>query len=252
MSARAIGVRAAALMTPLTLVTLGAVATSAVAESDLAATLRRLYPATRVSGIQPTPIPGLSAVHLGEHVAYVDRTGRYFLFGSLYDMQTQQDLTAAPRGDAAAIDFDALPIALAIRTVRGAGTRRVAVFADPDCPYCRTLEAALATLDDVTVYTFLHPVDALHPGARERAIAVWCAPDPAAAWATLMATGRVPAPAPCAHPIDAVLALGAQLALTGTPTLFAADGRRHVGTLAPDALARWLDGPSRPERDASR
>ena len=178
------------------LVAWAAVAAPALAQpaSELPATLKRLYPGTAFDAVASSPMPGLSEVVMGTNVAYVDGSGRYFLFGRLFDMQTQRDLTAERIEQLSAIDFGVLPLEAAIKSVRGTGSRILAVFSDPDCPHCRTLEHALATLDDVTVYTFLYPVEALHPGARDKAIAVWCAPDRPKAWSDLMLRGAAPPP----------------------------------------------------------
>lgn len=219
-------------------------ATTAVALAqpvgELPATLKRLYPGTAFDAIAASPVAGLSEVVMGTNVAYVDPSGRYFLFGRLFDMQNQRDLTAERMEQRSAIDFGALPLASAIKTVRGTGRRTLAVFSDPDCPHCRALERSLAELEDVTVYTFLYPVEALHPDARDKAIAVWCAPDRARAWSDLMTRGVVPAGAECTHPIDRIVALGSSLRILGTPTLFAGDGRRLVGAQSAAELDTWL------------
>ena len=219
-----------------------ATATVALAQpaSELPATLKRLYPGTAFDAVAASPVAGLSEVVMGTNVAYVDASGRYFLFGRLFDMQRQRDLTAERIEHLAAIDFGALPLEAAIKTVRGTGRRTLAVFSDPDCPHCRALEQTLAELQDVTLYTFPYPVEALHPGARDKAIAVWCAPDRARAWSDLMTRGVVPATGSCAHPIDRIVALGATLRILGTPTLFAGDGRRTVGAQPAAELDAWL------------
>jgi len=223
-----------------------ATATFAQSTNDLASALKQRYPGTAFDTLAATPVPGLSEVVMGTNVAYVDASGRYFLFGRLFDMQTQRDLTAERLDRLTAIEFGSLPLDAAITIVRGSGRRALAVFSDPDCPHCRALEEHLAALDDVTIHTFLFPVAALHPGAREKAIAVWCAPDRAKAWSALMRRGLEPAAADCAHPIDRIVALGASLRVQGTPTLFAADGRRLVGAQPAAEIDAWLraSGPS--------
>ena len=230
-------------------------ATAAVAlaqsASGLPTMLKRLYPGTAFDAIAASPIPGLSEVVMGTNVAYVDASGRYFLFGRLFDMQSQRDLTAERVEHLSAIDFGALPLDAAIKTVRGTGRRTLAVFSDPDCPHCRALEQSLAALDDVKLYTFVYPVEALHPGAREKAVAVWCASDPAKAWSDLMARGVVPTSAPCTHPIDRIVSLAATLRVLGTPTLFAGDGRRTVGAQSAAELDAWLRA-SRPQHAGAR
>lgn len=217
-------------------------ASAQAATPDVAAELKRLYPATQFSHIAPSPVAGLTEVVMGANVAYVDGTGRYFLFGHLYDMQQQADLTAKLLEQASRIDFAALPIADAIVTRHGSGRRRLAVFTDPDCPYCRALGKQLARLDDVTVYTFLAPIAALHPDAPAKAAAIWCAPDRAAALDQALSEGRTPSTDPkCTAPTERNLQLAARLGVRATPTLFAADGRRLNGAADGAALERFLN-----------
>jgi thiol:disulfide interchange protein DsbC len=206
--------------------------------------LRALYPATRFGPAQPTAWPGVYEVAMGANLAYVDATGRYFLFGHLYDMPAQRDLTAARKDALARVDFASLPLADAITEVRGKGTRRLAIFSDPDCPYCRRLEAELRGLDDVTVHTFLMPLAALHPAARAKAVAVWCARDRAAAWKALMLRDTPPPSADCPHPVDRNVALGERLGIQGTPTLVAGDGRTLAGMASRDQIELWLSRSS--------
>ncbi len=227
-------------------------ASPANAQGALAATLKKLYPSTTFDAVGPSPVKGLAEVVMGANVVYVDETGRYFLFGRLYDMREQRDLTGARLDRLTRVDFPALPLDNAIVTVKGSGNRKLAVFSDPDCPYCRSLEREIAQLTDVTVYTFLYPVEALHPGAGRKAVAVWCAPDRAAAWVELMLRGIEPPPASCANPVSANLALGAKLRIQGTPTLFAGDGRRSVGAQSAAELDAWLHAGTKKSAEASR
>lgn len=209
----------------------------------IVATLHRLYPNTHFNHMAPTPVPGITEVTMGPNVAYVDSSGRYFFFGHLFDMQKQQDLTANLLAQANKIDFNALPIKDAIVSVHGKGQRRLAVFLDPDCPYCRALEPQLGKLNDVTVYTFLYPLTGLHPGSLAASTAIWCAKDRSKALYDYMEKGvKPPAPAAgCATPINANLALGQKLHVAGTPTLIAGDGRVMVGSAATAALDAFLD-----------
>ncbi len=218
------------------------------------ATLKAAYPATSFRDIRPTPMPGLYEVTMGRNLAYVGGDGRHFLFGHLYDMREQRDLTADRLEAARRIDFANLPLADAITTVRGNGSRVLAVFSDPDCPYCRKLEQELAKLDNVTVHTFLYPLAELHPQARSRAIAVWCAPDRAAAWQVLMLEGKAPPPAAeCAHPIDRNIALARNLGVEGTPALFDVRGRHLAGAAPARRIEDFLgEGDRKPTAEEKR
>jgi thiol:disulfide interchange protein DsbC len=225
-------------------ISMAATAADETAET-LAARLKEMYPATRIERVQRSEIPVLFEVVMGRNAAYTDATGRYFVFGHLYDMKEQRDLTAERVEKAARIAFGELPLADAIKTVRGKGERVLAVFSDPDCPYCRRLEAELDKLDNITLYTFAYPLDGLHPEARNKAVAVWCAANRSQAWAELMKSGKTPARRACDHPIERNVQLGQRLGIQGTPTLLSADGRILPGAAPKERIEQWLSEGSR-------
>ena len=214
--------------------------TGAPAPSSIAERLQALYPATRFGAVNTTPWPGVFEVVMGANLAYVDETGQYFLFGHLYDMKTQRDLTAERKDSLARVEFASLPLADAVKEVRGTGARTLAIFSDPDCPYCRRLEAEMKSFTDVTIYTFLMPIASLHPEARGKAIAVWCSEDQVAAWHALMWRDETISAKECPHPVDRNVALGERLGIAGTPTLVAADGRVLPGATSNAQIEAWL------------
>lgn len=215
---------------------------SATADANMLLTLKRLYPATQIKQINPTPVPGIFEVVMSQNVAYIDASGRYFFVGRLLDMQTQTDLTAARAEQATQVDAGSLPLGDAIKVVKGNGSRKLIVFSDPDCPHCRQLERNLAALTDVTIYTFIYPI--LNPSSsKPKAAAVWCATDPVSAWTNLLATGQTPVnqrPG-CQPPTERNVALGERLGITGTPTLISGDGRKSPGAASADRISQWLD-----------
>ena len=159
-------------------------------------------------------------------------------------MKMQRDLTAEHKDSLARIEFSSLPLADAVKEVRGTGARTLAIFSDPDCPYCRRLEAEMKSLTDLTIYTFLMPIASLHPQARSKAIAVWCSKDRVATWHALMWHDMQPDDASpareCLHPVDRNIALGERLGISGTPTLVAADGRILPGAASSAQIEAWL------------
>lgn len=201
--------------------------------------LQARYPSTRFGTIHPTPWPGVYEVPVGQQIAYVDATGQYFLFGRLFDLQAQRDLTAERMDRTQRIDVSTLPLQDAIKEVRGTGSRTLILFSDPDCPYCRKLDAELKTLNDLTLHTFLLPLPGLHPQARTKAIAIWCSPDRQKAWQAVL-RNETPKAKDCPHPVDRTIDLAQRLGITGTPTLIAADGRVNQGALTRDQLEAWL------------
>ena len=200
--------------------------------------LKQRYPKTTFRSVSETQLPGIYEVAMGKNVAYVEESARYFIFGHLFDMDTQKDLTAEKFPDQGQgqeeglpkIDVSKLPLADAIKKVKGKGERVLYVFSDPDCPYCKQLENNLVSVDNVTIYTFMFPIASLHPGARDKAIGVWCAKDKAKAWEDLTRKNIV-SPGTCNNPIDRNIALAENMSIQGTPTVILADG-----TLIPGAV----------------
>lgn len=225
--------------------------TAEAGETAMRQLLTQRYPATTFGAITRTPVPGLWEVWMGANVAYMTAEGRYFIFGHLYDMQTQTDLTAAGKHGAQGLDapertrltFRDLPLADAIKTVRGSGARQLAVFSDPHCPYCRQLEQQLEKLDNVTVYTFLFPLASLHPQANAVAQSIWCDADRAAAWRQFNQTGKAPKSAPCSTPIARNVALAQRSGIGGTPYILFANGDSAAGAMSAAELEERLARP---------
>jgi thiol:disulfide interchange protein DsbC len=132
-----------------------------------------------------------------------------------------------------------VPLELALKEVRGEGKRRMIAFEDPYCPYCRSLEMSLEQVDNVTVYVFLYPV--LTADSVVKARSIWCSTDRAVAWREWMLDGKPPTAAgTCATPIARILEFAKGLRVSGTPTIFFADGRRVSGAIPADEIERYL------------
>jgi thiol:disulfide interchange protein DsbC len=216
---------------------------AAPAKADVGATVKQniesRFPGSHVLGVQPAAIPGLYEVFMGDQIVYSDATGDYVILGSILDTRTKENLTQASLNEHGKIDFSALPLQRAIKIVKGNGSRKFAVFSDPECPYCQQLEKTLLSVNDTTMYVFLFPIAGLHPQAPMKAHAIWCAPDRSAAWNQWMREKVMPPAKTCAgDPIDALQKLGDELHINSTPTLFFADGNRVAGALAASDLEK--------------
>jgi thiol:disulfide interchange protein DsbC len=176
----------------------------------------------------------------GPQLFYADERARIIVVGQAIDGRSGRNLTEERLRKLNAIDWGTLPFADAITTTRGKGRRKVAVFSDPNCPYCKRFEKDLAKLDDITVHIFLYPV--IRPESVTLTKSVWCSPDRAKAWNDLMLRDIEPAAAPdCDTPVERLVALGRSLGATSTPTWFVETGERHSGAIPLEDTRRILD-----------
>ena len=202
-----------------------------------------------IDEVRRTPLPGIYEVRMGHELMYSDAGGNFVLNGSLIDTRTRRNLTDARIEAITAIQFKALPWTDAIVFKQGDGSRRLAVFVDPLCGYCKQFERELAALPNVTIHTFLYPV--LGAESQQRARAVWCAKDPAKAWRDWMLQGVVPVPVPVpaaeAGCDDSALArnqaFGQRHQILGTPASIFVDGSRLAGAVRGAELEQRLAAP---------
>lgn len=218
---------------------------SAAAEpAELRANLAKLLPqAPKVDEVTPSPIPGLWLVRAGGHIVYSNAEGTILVEGHMVDLKTRANLTQAALAKALAVDFDALPLKDAFVAHRqGKGERRLAVFADPNCGYCKRFEPDLAKLENVTVYVF--PLAILGPGSETASRNIVCAQDPGKAWRDWMLSGTA-APAAAASCDSSAVARNMAFAtangITGTPTTFFTNRDRAAGAMPLDQLRARLD-----------
>ncbi len=189
------------------------------------------FPGAKVDSVSKTPMAGVYELVVdGNQVVYTDEKAEYLLLGEMVDAQSRKNLTRERVEALMAIRFDTLPLQNAIKVVKGDGSRKLAVFSDPDCPFCRKLEPELAKLDNVTIYTFPYPLP-MHPDAGRKSKLVWCSQDRAKAWEDLMLRGKLPekGKTDCANPVDDNVALGQKLRIDGTPAMVFVNGKRAPG-----------------------
>lgn len=184
-----------------------------------------------ILSVSTTPVQGLyEVVATGNQVIYTDENADYMLVGDLIDIKTRTSLTEERKADLNRVDFAGLPFDMAIKEVRGNGKLKVAVFSDPDCPFCKRLEREFEQMTDITIYTFLMPIDSLHPEARKKSVQIWCQKDRTAAWTTWMRQGKFPPAVPeCENPVNETTSLGEQLGFYGTPAIVFPNGKVQSG-----------------------
>lgn len=208
-------------------------------EASLKKTIEAAYPKLKVQSVTKTPFNGLYEVFLGEEIFYTDEKFSFFIVeGRLIDAKTRKNVTADRMEELTKVDFSTLPLNQAIKVVKGNGSRKLVVFSDPDCPYCKQLEKqSLIGLTDVTIYTFLFPLEGLHPDAANKAKAIWCSSDRARAWQDWMLNGQLPkGGATCNTPVEETAELGRKLGVRGTPLLIFSNGKRVSGAIPAQEL----------------
>ncbi len=222
--------------------------------AELKATLLERYPTAGIVDVRPAAAPNLFEVFAGTQLVYTDAKGDFLIMGPLYETRSKRDLTAERLAERTRIDFRKLPFDRAIKLVSGKGTREIAVFSDPDCPYCRQLEKDLAAVPDLTVFVFPFPLESLHPGSTARARAIWCSADRGKAWRQWLIDQVEPTPqAKCApDPIDELQAYGKGLYINSTPTLYDVSGRRILGAPNREQLEALLQPPAATPSAAAR
>ena len=214
----------------------GLLAFPAAAQQDAAAEkvkaeVRKKIPEAQVDSVRKVPFGALYEVVVGGEILYTDEKASFIVLGSIVDMKTRENVTELRLRQLNRVAFDTLPLDQAIKIVRGNGSRRVAVFADPNCGYCKRFERDLIGVSDITVYLFLYPV--LSPDSVQKARAVWCAADRGKAWLDYMVRDMaVPVDTSCnTAVIDKVLEWGKGKRITGTPTIIFEDGERIPGAI---------------------
>ena len=219
---------------------LGLALTATAQEPAIRKTMaERLPQLEKIDEVRATPLGGLYEVRVGTDLFYTDAKGNFLIQGELIDTKARRNLTEDRINKLTAVDFNALPLQDAFATVRGNGKRKLVVFADPNCGYCKRFERDLQNVDNVTIYTFLYPI--LSPDSAEKSRNIWCAKDRNNAWNDWMLREKTPAAASCdTAALQRNLAFGKKHKITGTPTLLFANGARVPGAIGAADIEKRL------------
>ena len=229
-----------------------AITSFAVAARANEETIRQVFktklPSAQVISVEKLRYADLYEVSVkgneGYRVFYTDGLGQIMLIGTLIETRTDRNLTEERLRKLSAIDWNKLPFQWAITMRRGDGRRQIAIFSDPNCPFCQKFEGDLATINDITVHIF--PWAVIKPESVRQAKSVWCSKDRVKAWNDLMLKRVEPAaPTDCENPIEELVALGQRLGATSTPTWFLPNGEKYVGAQPMNVVVPLLDATSR-------
>jgi thiol:disulfide interchange protein DsbC len=228
------------LLAALALCAGAASAGEAEIRKNLAVLAERVPQFASIDEVRKAPMPGLWEVRVnGFDIFYTDEQGNFLLQGNLIDVKARRNLTEERVEKLSQVDFDKLPLKDAFKIVRGNGKRRLAVFEDPNCGYCKQFERDLTKVDNVTIHLFLYPV--LGPDSHVKSRAIWCDKDKVKSWNDWMLNGVKPQGADCdAAPIVRNVEFGRKHNITGTPTLIFADGSRAPGAIPANEVEKRL------------
>ncbi|MFC3684286.1 DsbC family protein [Hydrogenophaga luteola] len=226
-----------AIALALAFASLGSFAQEATIRKNLTERLPKLPP---IDEISKTPMEGLYEVRVNQsEIFYTDAQGNFLIQGNLIDVRAQEDLTEKRQAKLTEISFKDLPLKDAFTIVRGDGKRKVAVFEDPNCGYCKRFERDLTKIDNVTVHVFLYPI--LSQDSADKSRNIWCAKDKGKAFLDWMVKDVTPAPASCdTAALARNLEFGKKNRITGTPTLIFANGARVPGAIGADRVEKLL------------
>ncbi len=226
----------------------------AIANPDLVKKeVEKKFPEVKIERVTKTIYGGLYEIFAGSEILYTDEKVNFLVLGNLIDAQTRSNITEARMQKLTAIKFDDLPLEQAIKLVRGNGSRRMAIFADPNCGYCKRFEQDVNQLENVTAYIFTYPI--LSPDSMTKSKSIWCSPDRLKAWQDQMLRGQAPTAAgTCESPVDKLVALGQRLRINGTPTTFFENGERISGAIPREQIDAKLiaAGPSAAKAAANK
>ncbi len=222
---------------------LASAATAMAGEAEIRKNLPARIPQfPPIDEVTKSPVPGLYEVRVnGFQIYYTDEQGNYLLQGNLIDVKARRNLTEERIEKLSEVAFDQLPLKDAIKIVRGSGKRKLAVFEDPNCGYCKRFEKEMKSVDNVTMYLFLYPVLGSDSTVKSRDI--WCSKDKGRAWSDWMENGVKPATAAAGCDVAALqrnVEFGRKYNITGTPTLIFSDGTRTPGAIPAEQVEKQL------------
>ena len=202
-------------------------------ESKLREIMEKTYPDLTIKSINKTDYNDLYEVFIGSQIVYTNDNFDFLIDGRVVDPKTKTDLTGLRLEELTRINFSDLPLSDAIKVVKGDGKRKIAIFSDVDCPFCKRLEKKeLSNIDNITIYTFLYPLDT-HPEAEEKSKKIWCAKNRAEAWSEYILNDTLPKNSgDCKTPINKIIELGKNLGISSTPTIILSSGTKILGAVS--------------------
>jgi thiol:disulfide interchange protein DsbC len=209
-------------------------------ETAMLAKIQKAYPTLSVEKVTWLPNVKLYQVDLKDTYvpSYTNENIDYFILqGQVIDPKNKTNISAQADTNEVVRMFKSLPTKDAIVYKYGKGTRKIAIFTDPDCPFCRATDQDIhtnLTKSDVTIYYYMNPLTGIqgHEDAAIKAAKLWCSPDRNKAWLDWMLRGQMPTNAgTCDNPVARTRDFAAKIGFNSTPTLIFDNGFVYRGQI---------------------
>lgn len=196
----------------------------------------RFGPRAQIEQVRKTAYFGLYEFRIGSQLGYTDEKLSYIMIGDVLDGKSLKNLSEARLNELNRIPFDKLPLQLALKTVRGNGKRKLAIFEDPNCGYCKLFQKEIRALDNITIYSFVYAI--LGADSVNKSRQILCSANPTNSWQDWMLYGRMPTDnkGDCKNALEQIAKFGEQHYISSTPTLFFANGERVTGMMEVERL----------------
>lgn len=210
-------------------------------EAKIAKNFELKFEEAKVTNVRKTSFADLYEITLAENeIVYTNAATEFTMIGNLINNTDQRNLTQERIDELNIVDFKTFPLTQSITMIKGNGQRKIVLFEDPNCGYCKVFRKTLKEFDNITVHTFI--IDILGADSTDKAQKLLCSKDPAKALDDWMLNGNINKnTTPCdANILQKNKELALKIGITGTPTIFLEDGSRLPGAVSAEALEKAL------------
>lgn len=226
------------LLTTLSLFT----ANSFAEDADLSVLKSTLQPGVEIQSVKPTPISGIYEVQIQGDILYLSQDGQYVLTGNLFNLSTQENLTAKAASVVNKAKLEKVADSDKIIYKAKDEKYKVTVFTDITCPYCTKLHQQMSNFNDagITIEYLAFPRAGVGSEPAKTMQRIWCAENKTEAMTQAKLTDTYPTASCDAKTVENQFNLGRELGVNATPTLVFSDGEVSPGYMDAERLLAVL------------
>lgn len=210
-------------------------------KADAAKIVEKAVPGGKVLEIKDSPMKGVWQIEVqrGEQrgAVLLDYTKK-FLIAQLIPVDSLGKQPPARK-----VDVSKIPLTDSVLVGSADAKKKVIVFTDPDCPYCRDLHKIMKQIvekrKDISFALIMNPLP-MHPEATKKAQSILCSKS-SQVLDDAFAGKSVPEPTCPADAVERSKALAKSLEFDGTPMLVRDDGVVLPGFMPEEQLVKWID-----------